>query len=91
MASNHQGKGSCGTDTFQTYDFADFAQAFLCRNPAYRRYHARLEYPQTRSDIDNREGLAGRWGLCFPRGSPRLPKIPSGPVVASLCAGRYGH
>lgn len=52
-------------------DFPGFAQEFLRRNPEYRR-----DYESVMSDAEGnptaQEGMARRWGLCFPGRSPSV-------------------
>jgi hypothetical protein len=52
-------------------DFPGFAQEFLRRNPEYRR-----DYESVMSDPEGnptaQEGMARRWGLCFPGRSPSV-------------------
>ena len=62
-------------DRTGAFDYSDFAQEFLRRNPDYAR-----EYNQTeqRALADpakaqkEREGLARRWGLSFPLRSRKI-------------------
>lgn len=54
---------------FAAHDFADFAQEFLRRNQAYREGYARIMMTPATSAPSAWEGLARRWGLCFPRRS----------------------
>ncbi|MXP30168.1 hypothetical protein GRI58_15265 [Porphyrobacter algicida] len=56
-------------ERYKTHDYADFAQEFLRRNPVYQRDHADTkariaDAPDTAKE--EQEGLARRWGLCFP-------------------------
>ena len=51
---------------FAAHDFADFAQEFLRRNQAYRDDHGRIMRTRHSRDPSVWEGLARRWGLCFP-------------------------
>lgn len=54
---------------FAAHDFADFAQEFLRRNLGYRDGYARIMMTPATSAPSAWEGLARRWGLCFPRRS----------------------
>jgi Family of unknown function (DUF6499) len=71
------------------YDFADFAQEFLRRNPAYVLDYVEMcnRIANGESDSDHeKEVLARRWGLRFPlrsfkageRGSGALGREPCG-------------
>lgn len=54
---------------YTTHDYADFAQEFLRRSACYGQDHAATEQRESeRSEmaVEEQEGLAGRWGLCFP-------------------------
>ena len=56
-------------DAFVGFDFADFAQEFLCRNADYEHEYRQTMVPTGMSDsgqIHEMEVLARRWGLCFP-------------------------
>jgi hypothetical protein len=54
---------------YADHDYADFAQEFLRRNPDYQRdygdTYARIANNPKSAD-NEKEGLAGRWGLRFP-------------------------
>ena len=59
-----------GQNHFDRFDFSDFAQEFLRRNPKYRAQFARF----SGADDGKTQALASRrwarsWGLEFPRGS----------------------
>lgn len=54
---------------FVSHDYADFAQEFLRRNDHYGKDHSETERriaKRPASAKNEREGLAGRWGLSFP-------------------------
>lgn len=52
---------------FERFDFSDFAQEFLRRNPAYRKQHARLSMGGKDSALQHATRRAARsWGLEFP-------------------------
>ena len=65
-------------------DFPGFAQEFLRRNPAYRRdYDGVMSDP--RSGSAAQEGMALRWGLCFPdRSAPPCNRDDRGMVCQPL-------
>lgn len=46
-------------------DFPGYAQEFLRRSPDYRRDHA-IVMADRHADPASQEGMARRWGLCFP-------------------------
>ncbi len=74
---------------FETYDRADFAQEFLNRNRDYRQDHAATqariaEHPSKQRE--EQEGLAGRWGLCFPHRSRGQRSQIACTLVARDCA-----
>jgi len=59
-----------GQDHFDGFDFSDFAQEFLRRNPDYRAQFARFSgaVDGTTQALASRR-CARSWGLEFPRGS----------------------
>ena len=78
-------------DQYRHHDYADFAQEFLQRNAEYVQDHADTiariaAKPET--DRNEKEGLAGRWGLCFPHGSGREPAPAPCALVSRRCARR---
>lgn len=71
---------------FASHDYADFAQEFLRRNVDYSTDYGATErriakHPATATD--EREGLARRWGLCFPRPARRTSRRCPSPLVAA--------
>lgn len=61
-------------DEFAGHDNADFAQEFLRRNPDYQRDYQQTDDRIASDPTDERketEGLARRWGMCFPLRSRR--------------------
>lgn len=46
-------------------DFPGYAQEFLRRSPDYRRDHE-IVMSDRHVDPASQEGMARRWGLCFP-------------------------
>ncbi len=70
---------------YEVHDFGDFAQEFLRRNSDYQSEWAHAEMRAT-ENIDcadkAKEGLAGRWGLCFPLRAGCKAERKSGFVVA---------
>lgn len=78
-------------DRYRDHDYADFAQEFLQRNPDYVADYEKTE-ARTKADpanrIAEREGLAGRWGLCFPHIAQRRCPAQPGAVVATPRARR---
>lgn len=46
-------------------DFPGYAQEFLRRSPDYRRDY-RSAMSDRKADPASQEGMARRWGLCFP-------------------------
>ena len=52
-------------------DFPGYAQEFLRRSPDYRRDY-RSVMSDRKADPALQEGMARRWGLCFPGRSARL-------------------
>ncbi|WP_232003670.1 transcriptional regulator domain-containing protein [Sphingopyxis sp. FD7] len=76
MSGGSSWRSPSTADQYRHHDYADFAQEFLNRNPAYRADHAEtlariVQSPET--TIDEQEGLARRWGLCFPHRSSWTP------------------
>lgn len=77
---------------FASHDYADFAQEFLRRNEDYGADYAATERRiATRPGIakSEREGLARRWGLSFPRAARRTSRRRPGALVAA--APRHHH
>ncbi|WP_309751274.1 transcriptional regulator domain-containing protein [Novosphingobium sp.] len=69
MTEHPSWRSSSTAEDYAAHDFADFAQEYLRRNADYRREWEETE--QAAVDAEDhadqlREGLAGRWGLCFP-------------------------
>jgi len=93
MANQSSWRSSVPTETYSAHDFADFAQEFLRRNSDYQR-----EWVETEQRIgvtceiadQLREGLAGRWGLCFPLCARRNAATRSGFVAARTATWRRG-
>lgn len=71
---------------FASHDYADFAQEFLRRNILYDKdFDAtqRRIAKRPASAANEREGLAGRWGLSFPCPARRTSRRRPGALVAS--------
>jgi hypothetical protein len=59
---------------YADHDYADFAQEFLRRNRDYQSEYASTNERIATNPITasaEEEGLAGRWGLCFPYSTER--------------------
>jgi len=85
MSGGISWRSPTAADQYRDHDYADFAQEFLQRNPAYRQDHAetkdRIAQDPAIAQTEE-EGLAGRWGLSFPhRAGCRSTRL-SGAVVA---------
>ena len=78
---------------YETYDRTDFAQEFLRRNPDYQHNFAgteeRIAAQPGRADQE-REGLAGRWGLSFPL-RPKPASIMQSGYLGPRPECRHGH
>ena len=74
-------------NAFSGFDFADFAQEFLCRNPDYvddyQNTVAQIQAEET-SQADEMEVLARRWDLTFPLRSPCRCRRCARTVAASI-------
>lgn len=69
MSGDVSWRSPAAADQYGDHDYADFAQEFLQRNPAYRRDHAETQDKVAEDPAcapTEEEGLAGRWGLSFP-------------------------
>ena len=69
---------------FALHDYADFAQEFLRRNERYERDHSATERriaKRPTSAKNEKEGLARRWGMSFPRPARRTPRRRPGTLV----------
>ena len=70
-------------DRTSGFDFSDFAQEFLRRNPAYRQQHARIA---SVSGFDAQSPacrrMARSWGLEFPDRSRPFSSQPSGDLAS---------
>jgi hypothetical protein len=78
---------------YTTHDYADFAQEFLRRNAHYGQDQALSEQRvSARTDVaeEEQEGLARRWGLCFPL-RPGSVAYPSTCVLVAPKAGNDYH
>lgn len=91
--SESQWRTSTSAEQYRHHDYADFAQEFLQRNAAYRRDHAetqdRIEGAPVTIEAEE-EGLAGRWGLCFPHSAGSRPARKSGALVTARSSRRRG-
>ena len=93
MSGGSSWRSPSTADQYRHHDYADFAQEFLQRNPAYRQDHAETKNRITKDPAYTRieeEGLAGRWGLSFPHRAGCRPTRQSGAVVAPGRARRRG-
>ena len=93
MSGGSSWRSPSTADQYRDHDYADFAQEFLNRNPAYRADHAEtlariVQSPET--TIDEQEGLARRWGLCFPHRSS-FESARSSRAVVTGHGPRRGH
>jgi hypothetical protein len=92
MSDRSSWRSPSTADQYQNHDYADFAQEYLQRNPDYRRDHT-----ETMTNIADdpeialaqKEGLAGRWGLCFPHNTTCEPANSTSPVVTGRSARRH--
>jgi Family of unknown function (DUF6499) len=94
MSDRSSWRSPSTADQYQNHDYADFAQEYLQRNTEYRRDHTETmanlaEDPQIA--LAQKEGLAGRWGLCFPHDARCEPADSTGPVVTVRSARRHRH
>jgi hypothetical protein len=74
MAVGKQPWQEPSASSFGTHDFADFAQEFLRRSPAYRQAVSTLHQHADENESSAQETLAMPWGLCClfdPDASPR--------------------
>lgn len=96
MSGGSSWRSPSTADQYQHHDYADFAQEYLQRNADYRSDYAETEARVVAHPdfvLIEREGLAGRWGLCFPH-CPRIRSPNSAsPLVPSRSArrGRAGN
>lgn len=77
---------------FASHDYADFAQEFLRRNECYGEDYGETERriaTQPGSATNEREGLARRWGLSFPRAARRTARSRPGALVARVPRHHY--
>jgi hypothetical protein len=89
MSGSSSWRSTSTADQYRHHDYADFAQEYLQRNADYRRDHS-----ETMTNIANdpamavaeKEGLAGRWGLCFPHCAPCRSAYSASTVVTSRSA-----
>ncbi|MDK2770243.1 MAG: DUF6499 domain-containing protein [Sphingomonas sp.] len=93
MSGGSSWRSPSTADQYRDHDYADFAQEFLNRNCGYQADYADTlariaQSPGTASN--EQEGLARRWGLCFPHRSSDEPARTSRAVVARLGT-RRGH
>jgi Family of unknown function (DUF6499) len=94
MSGGSSWRSPSTADQYQNHDYADFAQEYLQRNANYGRDHTETmanlaEDPQIA--LAQKEGLAGRWGLCFPHDARCEPTNSTGPVVTVRSARRHRH
>lgn len=90
MAEQSSWRSSSTAEHYAAHDFADFAQEYLRRNGDYQRDWAETEMRAANtSDPANqlKEGLAERWGLCFPLCTRCISQRKSGFVVDRGYAG----
>lgn len=93
MSGGSSWRSPSTADQYRHHDYADFAQEFLHRNSDYRDDHAATlaritQFPHTAQE--EQEGLARRWGLCFPHRSSNESAREPCTVVARRCS-RCGH
>ena len=93
MSEGSSWRSTPTADQYRQHDYADFAQEFLQRNHDYRRDHAAMlerivDHPEATQT--EKEGLAGRWGLCFPHFAWRRSTGESRTLV-SACRARRGY
>lgn len=76
---------------YGSHDFADFAQEFLRRNPAYREAASFPLTPACLSEGEAQQRLAHAWGLCrlvnpdaLPRTSPALWQPACHPAIVQI-------
>ncbi|WP_341711586.1 transcriptional regulator domain-containing protein [Erythrobacter sp.] len=89
MSGGSSWRSPSTADQYCDHDYADFAQEFLNRNRDYRQDHADAqariaEHPSKLRE--EQEGLAGRWGLCFPHRSRGQRSQIACTLVARDCA-----
>lgn len=97
MSGGSSWRSTSTADQFRDHDYADFAQEFLHRNAHYCQDFDETgvriaQSPETA--IEEKEGLAGRWGLCFPQRSDGGHAAVPRPVVArnsTRCGDRRGR
>ena len=86
-------RSPAAAEHYAGHDLADFAQEFLRRNPDYQHDFAateeRIAAQPSRADQE-REGLAGRWGLSFPLRPKPASNMQSG-YLGSQPERRHGH
>ena len=86
-------RSPAAAEHYAGHDLADFAQEFLRRNPDYQHDFAateeRIAAQPSRADQE-REGLAGRWGLSFPL-RPKPASIMQSGYLGPRPECRHGH
>lgn len=91
MSGGSSWRSPSTADQYRHHDYADFAQEYLQRNSEYRSDYAETEARVTANpdvELIEKEGLAGRWGLCFPHRARIRPQNSASPVVPNRSAGR---
>lgn len=89
MDDHSSWRSPSAADHYAAHDFADFAQEFLRRNGDYQREWAEIDKHAVEASghPDHlKEGLAGRWGLCFPLRARRQARSKPSSVVARAYA-----
>jgi hypothetical protein len=91
MALGNQPWQDPEADAFCSHDFADFAQEFLRRNPAYRQLVSRSRGQADLIQSSAHEALAYPWGLCrvfdpdaSPRAKPALWRPACHPAILEI-------
>jgi len=91
MALGNQSWQDPEAGAFGSHDFADFAQEFLRRNPAYRQAVASAQGQVDLIQSSTHEALANPWGLCCffdpdasPRGKPALWRPACHPAILEI-------
>ena len=86
MSGGISWRSPSAADQYRHHDYADFAQEFLQRNADYRHDHAETKAriaAHSATEEQEKEGLAGRWGLSFPHSSGLRPaNLPRALVTA---------
>ncbi|WP_414690818.1 transcriptional regulator domain-containing protein [Novosphingobium sp. UBA6272] len=93
MSGGSSWRSPSTADQYRDHDYADFAQEFLNRNCGYQADYADTQAriaqsPETASN--EQEGLARRWGLCFPQRSS-FESARSPRAVVTGRGARRGH